>query len=138
MRRSTFGIELLALLALAVGGAGCHESELEPKTPEGVWDMETPGVAAEASYTMAPVPAVMNPAPLPRERPRSISLGYIGDAPLAGSPPVGPHWPYVQEPFHYREPYGPRLRGGRYVRVPRPTPMQAYAVPGYLTAPNRP
>jgi hypothetical protein len=68
---------------------------------------------------MAPVPAVVDPAPVPRERPQSVSLGYIGDAPLTETPPSPPHWPYVQEPFHYREPYGRHGygRGGYRVRV---------------------
>jgi hypothetical protein len=109
----------IAPLALA----GCHESELEPKAPEAAWSEPGRG-AAEATYAMAPVPAVIDPAPVP-ERPKSISLGFVGDEPLAETPPAPLHWPYVQEPFHYQEPYPtpyafavPRRRYWR--RVPRP------------------
>src|SRR6476469_3715323 len=116
MRRALLGL-LLALTA-------CHESELEPQTPDQVWDEPHSATYGplEATYAMAPVPAVVDPAPVPREPPRSISLGYVGDAPLAESAPSPPHWPYVQEPFHYREPYGGRRYGygrGHWVRVPR-------------------
>jgi len=91
---------LLLLLAMAGGLAGCHESELEPKTPDAVWDMERPGGSTEATYALAPVPAVFNPAPLPRERPASISLGYIGDGPLTPAHGIVRRWPWVQERFH--------------------------------------
>ena len=109
---------LLVLAPLAL--AACHESELEPQTPEGAWSEPGRG-AAEATYTMAPVPAVIDPAPV-RERPKSISLGYVGDEPLTETPPSEPHWPYVQEPFHYREPYPTPYgfappRRGHWVRV---------------------
>jgi hypothetical protein len=110
------------LVALPLALGGCHESELEPKAPEGIWTEPGQG-AAEATYTMAPVPAVIDPAPAP-ERPKSISLGYIGDAPLTETPPSPLHWPYVQEPFYYHEPYAtpyafavPRRH---WRRVPRP------------------
>jgi hypothetical protein len=85
---------LLLLLLIS----GCHESELEPKSPE-TWAMPGEG-AAEATYAMAPVPAVYDPAAI-RERPKSISLGYIGDGPLTPTPYHGPRWPWVQEPFRY-------------------------------------
>jgi len=101
------------LLVVPLALAGCHESELEPKAPAGVWTEPGRG-AAEATYTMAPVPAVIDPAPVAREPPKSISLGYVGDEPLTETPPSPPHWPYVQEPFYYQEPY--------------PTPY-AFAVP---------
>jgi hypothetical protein len=107
----------LLLAPLAV--VGCHESELEPKAPE--WGEPGRG-AVEATYAMAPVPAVIDPAPV-RERPRSISLGYIGDAPLTETPPSPPRWPYVEEPFRYQEPYATPYgfglpRRGRWVYVP--------------------
>ncbi len=126
------GCILLALAAACL--SGCHESELEPRTPDQVWDLERPGASAEAAYTMAPVPAVINPAPTPRERPQSRSLGYVGDEPLAPLPSAGPHWPYVPEPFHYREPYPSRGNGygrgrGHWVRVPRAGAVSAYATP---------
>jgi hypothetical protein len=54
---------------------------------------------------MVPVPAVLDPAPVVRERPRSVSLGFVGDEPLTETPPSPPRWPYVQEPFHYVEPF---------------------------------
>jgi hypothetical protein len=111
MRPSTFRALSLVLAAAAVPLAGCHESELEPQTPDQVWAVERPGAGLEAAYTMSPTPAVFNPAPLPRDRPRSVSLGYIGDSPLTASPPRGPRWPWVQEPFRYRG-YG----GGSYGR----------------------
>ncbi len=116
-----------AIVAIALLLVGCHESELEPQTPAAA--MRAPGEgAAEATYALAPVPAVFDPAPV-RERPASISLGYVGDAPLTETPPSGRHWPYVQEPFHYVEPY-PTYYGyrsgfhraygrGRWMRVPR-------------------
>ena len=114
---------LLAPLVLALLNAGCHESELEPKSPDALW--ESP-MTAEQTYMLAPVPAVVDPAPV-RERPKSISLGFIGDQPLTEVPSSGPRWPYVAEPFHYREPYAYGgyygYRGGygrgHYVRVPR-------------------
>ncbi len=103
MRPSTLPIPtLFVLAAVAFPLAGCHTSELEPQTPDQVWEVDRPGSGVESLYAMAPVPAVFDPAPVPRERPRSVSLGYIGDWPLAGSEPTGPHWPYVQEPFHFQ------------------------------------
>jgi hypothetical protein len=113
--RSTVALVLAALSVLAL--AGCHESELEPRTPDAIWVEPNEG-SLEAAYAMAPVPAVTNPAPQPEsQRRRSISLGYIGDAPLTQAPPSPPHWPYVAEPFRYRDPY-PRVygRGYRYGR----------------------
>lgn len=123
-RPSPSACHILVLL-VAAALAGCHESELEPKSPEQVWDLETPGASAEAAYTMAPVPAVFDPAPVPRDRPRSVSLGFIGDGPLTPSPHVGPHWPWVQEPFRYQGrggfgSYGYHYRGGT---------MSSYAAP---------
>jgi hypothetical protein len=107
----------LALLLSAGAIGACHESELEPKTPDGVWEMERPGGSVEATYTLAPVPAVFNPAPLPRERPRSVSLGYIGDAPLTQTQGVTRRWPWVQERFHIADHssygYGYGYRGAR-------------------------
>ena len=94
----------LTLVATALFLIGCHESELEPQTPASALRAPGEGGAAEATYALAPVPAVYDPAPV-RERPQSISLGFVGDAPLAETPPAPPHWPYVQEPFHYVEPY---------------------------------
>lgn len=102
MRPPTFRALPLVLAVAALPAAGCHESELEPQTPDQVWAVDRPGTGVEAAYTMAPTPAVFDPAPVPRERPRSVSLGYIGDTPLAPSAPRGPRWPWVQEPFHYR------------------------------------
>ncbi len=106
MRRSTrsphplrTALTFAAVGLYGVGLAGCHASELEPQTPDEVWQVDRG--APEAAYTMAPVPAVYNPAPI-AERPRSISLGFIGDAPLSPAAPHGAHWPYVQEDFHYR------------------------------------
>jgi hypothetical protein len=114
MRRVILGL-LLVLTA-------CHESELEPQTPDQMWDEhpdQVQGGPLEASYAMAPIPAVMDPAPI-RERPRSISLGYVGDAPLTETPPGPPRWPWVEEPFRYQEPYGPQRYGyGHRMRVPR-------------------
>jgi len=115
------------LFALPLVLDGCTESQLEQRVPEQVWQDRPTGPTPqegplEATYRMSPVPAVVDPAPVPRERPRSISLGYVGDAPLTETPVYPPHWPYVQEPFHYREPYGGRRYGygrGHWVRVPR-------------------
>jgi hypothetical protein len=96
---------LLPALSLLVV-AGCHESELEPQTPEGLWCDRS----AETTYMMAPVPAVVDPAPV-WPQPRSISLGYIGDERLTPTPPSPPHWPYAPAPpfaDHYRAGYGYR------------------------------
>jgi hypothetical protein len=51
------------------------------------------------------VPAVyaVNPAPVVY-RPRSISLGFIGDEPLTPTY-SGPRWPWVQEGFYMAPAY---------------------------------
>jgi hypothetical protein len=94
------GRAMRRFLLLLVFLVGCHESELEPKAPE-AWALPGEPGALEGSYAMAPVPAVVDPAPV-RERPRSISLGFIGDNKLTATPYHGPRWPWVQEPFRYR------------------------------------
>ena len=111
----------------AAASAGCHESELEPKAPEQVWDVPS----AEATYAMAPVPAIVDPAPV-RAPARSVSLGYVGDEPLAELPTSGPRFPYVHEPFRYQEPYAYNrgYRRGHWVRVP---PQAQYGAPSYRT-----
>jgi hypothetical protein len=125
MRPLTRAATCVLLLATALLG-GCHESELEPKTPDQMWEVERPGAATEAAYTMAPVPAVFDPAPVPRERPQSVSLGYIGDAPLTPAPHVAARWPWVPEPFHYRGGFGGY---GYYGRGSRGGAMSSYAAP---------
>jgi hypothetical protein len=85
---------------------GCHSSDLEPESPiRHDWaktQWQEP-VMAMPQWDVPPVDA-SNPAPTQGARPRSISLGFIGDEPLTPPPAtVVPRWPYVQEPFHMEE-----------------------------------
>lgn len=96
-------------LLLTIGGAvwatGCHESDLEPASPlRGDWSMMAADLPAQAMSPEVPALYVPNPAPV-TSHPRGISLGFIGDAPLAPTPVMGPRWPWVQEPFHTRAGY---------------------------------
>jgi hypothetical protein len=110
-----------ALLASLLLLPACHESELEPATPDRMWEDPSAFHSSswepmttgplEATYALAPVPAVVNPAPLPPEPPRSISLGFIGDEPLTATPPHPARWPYVPEGFY--PPGYPGLYGRR-------------------------
>jgi hypothetical protein len=117
---------LLCFGLLAAGTAalaGCHESDIEPQSPVSdewaVREWSQPVVL----MSQADVPPGLprgddgNPAPLPAEPPRSVSLGYISDAPLS-QVQVPRRWPWVQEPFHmdrwsYGGGYG-RYGGGGY------------------------
>jgi len=102
---------LLRACACALGLAGCHESDLEPASPlRGDWSMRAADIPAQAMSPEVPALYVPDPAPI-TARPRSVSLGFIGDEPLAPSPVMGPRWPWVQEPFHMRGGYG---YGGAY------------------------
>jgi hypothetical protein len=112
---SLCGLALAA--AIAVCATGCHESDLEPESPlRGDWSI-TQWQQSAATMSQADIPhyAVVNPAPLPLERPRSVSLGFIGDAPLTPSPVYAPRWPYAPEPFYQSYAYG----YGRYGRSSR-------------------
>jgi hypothetical protein len=99
------------IVAVASQLAGCGESEIEPRSAASVqgdeWDPFVPeppprAGAAPRAQPLAPRAelAVVEPSPPPPQRPRSISLGYIGDEPLTPSPPTPPRWPWVAEPFH--------------------------------------
>ncbi len=120
-RRSSFVVMVLLSLAGLSLMAGCHESDLEPQSPlRGDWTMSG-WQAPVASVPMeAPLVYAENPAPV-LYRARSVSLGYIGDAPLTATPYGGPRWPWVQEGFHmapayaygYGYGYGRRGRGRR-------------------------
>jgi len=83
---------------LALTGVGCHESDIEPRSPLSddwtVYDSEEP--VEMMSQEDIPEVSAENPAPLPAEPPPSISLGCIGDEPLTqpevvvlGSPLAG-------------------------------------------------
>jgi hypothetical protein len=106
------GIAGLTCLAL-----GCHESELEPESPvRGDWSMaEWQAPVAYMSQSDVPSSVIVNPAPVVY-RPRSISLGFIGDAPLTPSAEQGPRWPWVQEPFHMAPSYAYGYGYGRRSR----------------------
>jgi hypothetical protein len=116
--RLSFGL-LLTLQVGMLSLAGCHESDIEPETPISdewaVRDVGRPVVLM--SQADIPPADFGNPAPLPAEPPRSVSLGYISDAPLS-QVYVPRRWPWVQEPFHidrwpYAGGYG-RYGGGYY------------------------
>ncbi len=107
----------MAVALLGVGLAGCHESDIEPRSPiDDDWalqDTQRPVLAM--SQDDIPLADVSNPCPLPAEPPRVINLGTIGDAPLTQVHP--PHrWPWSPEPFHIEGyPYGIRsYYGARY------------------------
>ena len=109
-------VRILVGLALAVLVAGCHESEIEPASPiRDDWaraSFQDP----EEMFWDVPPPVVTNPAPVVY-RPASISLGYVGDAPLTETPAQAPHWPWVQERFQadrYRMGYGATGYGYAY------------------------
>jgi hypothetical protein len=117
--RPTVCVVLLGLVGSLLGG--CHESDLEPQSPlRGDWSMSHWATPAAAMPIEVPSLAVVDPAPI-SYRPRSISLGFIGDAPLTQTPYYGPRWPWVQEPFYYGAPayaygyggYGRSRRGRR-------------------------
>jgi len=101
----------LALVALT----GCGASEIEPRSPASAmgdaWNPFRPDLEALAPPEMrgpgdpplldarAIARFEADPAPI-HERPRSISLGYCGDAPLTPSEPTAPRWPWIAEPLH--------------------------------------
>lgn len=99
-------------VGLAVMGAlvaGCHESEIEPRAPiadpwedDGSAEWERPVFAM--SQADIPPAVIADPAPV-LVRPRSISLGFVGDEPLTPSPVMPPRWPWVQERFHLQPAY---------------------------------
>jgi hypothetical protein len=94
--RSAIGIAV----ALAVSGCADTESNIAPRTPVN---------AQLIDPTTLPAPDIVDGFPQvfamaventpPPQRPRSISLGFIGDAPL-GTQPTPPHAePYWTRPF---------------------------------------
>jgi hypothetical protein len=111
---------LVAVSMCSALACGCHESDLEPQSPlKGDWTMAKWDAPAAAMPVMVPSLYAGDPAPI-MVRPRSISLGYIGDGPLTPSPYMGPRWPYVGEGFYggygYANPYRYRrgFRARRY------------------------
>jgi hypothetical protein len=95
----------LALATASLACAGCHESDLEPQSPlRGDWTMSQWAAPVSSIPMEAPAVYAANPAPI-LYRPRSISLGYIGDEPLTPTPYAGARWPWVQEGFHMAPAY---------------------------------
>ena len=98
----------LGLTVMGAFVAGCHESEIEPRAPiadpweEGRAEWDRPVFAM--SQDDIPAAVVDDPAPV-LVRPRTISLGFVGDEPLAPSPTMPPRWPWVQERFHLQPAY---------------------------------
>jgi hypothetical protein len=91
---------MVIALALAFSGCADGESGLEPRTPVNaqLFDpttMRAPDIADGFPQVFAMTEENTPPA----LRPGSISLGYIGDAPL-GTQPTPPHTePYWTRPF---------------------------------------
>ena len=136
MRR---GLPYAALIALALPLGGCGAWDPEPETPATAaprehgygWARRAPDqVSAEQAYVAVPQPVVEDnfwriASPTydrpPPPRPRSISLGYIGDEPLGwvpgGTSGEGPWWrpfpPSWERSFHSPA-YGYGRRYGRY------------------------
>jgi hypothetical protein len=110
--RATVGAPVVVALALL----GCHESDLEPQSPlRGDWSMAEWQAPVATIPMEAPAVYADNPAPVVY-RPRSISLGFIGDEPLTPTPYSGPRWPWVQEGFHMAPAYAYGYGGYGYGR----------------------
>ncbi len=91
----------LALLGAIALVAGCHESDIEPRSAiEDDWAIRQWQQPA-GQMSQADIPRVWaeNPAPMPRIRARSVSLGFVGDAPLEQESPAEGRWPWAQELF---------------------------------------
>jgi len=88
--------------ACAIAALGCAdaESELEPQTPVNAQWVDPMRLRAPDIADSFPVVFVeaQRTAP-PRRRPQSVSLGFIGDAPLGTEATPPHHEPYWTRPF---------------------------------------
>jgi len=94
--RSAIGLAL----ALAVSGCADAESEIEPRTPVNAQLFDPTTLRAPDIVDGFPqVFAMAQENAPPPQRPTSLSLGFIGDAPLGTQPTPPHHEPYWTRPF---------------------------------------